>query len=82
MFSIPLEVDVFFKTEESENLELAGLPFDPDYSETRKVTFCTIVGYYPHKVQDKYFGAIMANGSEFITNLSFDKLEEKILKAW
>jgi hypothetical protein len=72
---------IFWKNGDEPDYEALGMPSPKlEGSEVRPIKFnpCQIVGINQYRKDGKVWGCIMANGTEYITNLSYDELEHLI----
>lgn len=78
MITKPVKIHVYYNTSDTETQRLCGKEATLDECETREITFYTISGVRNYKENDKFYGAVMSNGEDFITNLSYKALNELI----
>jgi hypothetical protein len=75
-----IEIDVFFHTDQTRNLQQMDMDFHITDCEIRKATFIQIVGFSPVKEKDGYeYANIHTATGDFATPLSYEELK-KIFK--
>lgn len=75
-----ITLDIFFHTEETSNMEDAGLDYDIEDCEIRQITFYQISHIKPRKEGKKWFTAICANATEYVSPITYDKVKAEIDK--
>ena len=75
----PLELEIFFHSEETATLRKLEVDYDLSDCETRKMTFYKINAVSPYLDGDNEFCSIHSNGSEFIANASYNVVRNLII---
>jgi hypothetical protein len=74
---LPIELEVYFNTEETENLESLGIDSHVTNCETRLMTFFTINAIGIAKEKDGFeYGLIYTGDENFATVLTYEKLKQ------
>jgi len=74
---LPIELEIYFNTEETENLEKMGLDYHVNNCEKRLMTFYNINAIGSHKEKDGFEHGVVYTGDEsFSSVLTYKELKE------
>ena len=72
-----VEIEVYYHTDQTRNLEKMGMDFSITDCEIRVMTFCNIVGFAPAVEEDGFtYGRIFTATGDFSTPLKYEELKK------
>ena len=72
-----VEVEVYYHTDQTSNLQKMSMDFHITDCETRVMTFCSIVGFAPAVEEDGFtYGRIFTATGDFSTPLKYEELKK------
>jgi len=73
---IMVELEILWAHDGDSQLEELGLPVEPDYTNTRLMTFYNINAISPHYENNMEFTLIHSNNNEFMCVLPYKEVKE------
>ena len=71
-----VELEILWAHDGNSQLEELGLPVEPDYTNTRLMTFYNINAISPHYENNMEFTLIHSNNNEFMCVLPYKEVKE------
>ena len=72
-----VEIEVYYHTDQTRNLEKMDMDFHITDCEIRVITLCNIVGFAPAVEKDGFtYGKIYTGAGEFSTPLKYEELKK------